>query len=363
MLAGPAREEAADGLVETDGHRARARAGGRGGLGLLRAAAAPLLASLGVPVPQAGESEDAGAATGRRGGSGGPTPVVAVPVVHGQANGRISAIGDGRALRSVAVTPLASGRIEDIVVRSGQRVAAGDLLAVLDSEAEEIEVARAELARRDAEATLERIERLRQTGSTTDVAAREAQLAVDRAALELRDAELALDRRRITAPIDGIVGIVPVDPGVQVSTSTEVVTIDDRSRILVEFRVPERWVGELAEGDPIEATALAQPGRPLDGEILALDNRIDQASRTLRIQAVIDNADDSLRAGMAFRIAMAFEGETYPAVDPLAIQWGSDGAFVWQVRDGEVARVPVRIVQRSAERVLVAAELAPATSS
>ena len=50
---------------------------------------------------------------------------------------------------------------------------------------------------------------------------------------------------------------------------------------------------------------------------------------------------------------MKFPGDTYPSVDPLAIQWGTDGAFVWAVRDGKAERVPVRIVQRNTESVLV----------
>ena len=50
---------------------------------------------------------------------------------------------------------------------------------------------------------------------------------------------------------------------------------------------------------------------------------------------------------------MKFPGDTYPAVNPLAIQWGSDGAFVWAVEDGKAKRVPVRIIQRNTETVLV----------
>jgi RND family efflux transporter MFP subunit len=320
-------------------------------------AAAPLLASIGLPVRETVPGETRAGGEARRGQ--GATAVVSSPVGTGEAWGRIAAIGDGRAVRTVAVTPLVSGRIEAVAVRSGQQVVAGDLLVVLDSDSEAIELDRAALGVEDAEATLERVERLQVSGAVTDVQLREAQLSLDRARLEQRDAELAVERRSVRAPISGVVGIVPVEPGVQVGTSTEVATIDDRSRILVDFRVPERWVGQLAAGDPLEATALALPGRALVGEILALDNRVEETTRTLRVQAVIENPDDALRAGMAFRIAMSFRGETYPAVDPLSVQWGSDGAYVWAVRDGKAAQVPVRIVQRSQDTVLVAATLVP----
>lgn len=318
--------------------------------------AAPLLTRLGLPAP-AGE----GASRGQGGGFGrdGPNAVHALPVMTDEADDRISAIGDGRAIRSVAVTPLVAGRIVAVPVVSGQRVEAGAPLALLDSAAEEIGVERARLAVEDAEATLARFEQLRETGATTDVQVREARLSADQARLELRDAELALERRQVEAPFAGVVGILPVEPGQQVTTSTEIATVDDRSRILVDFRVPERWVGEIEVGDPVAATALARPDLDLFGEVHAVDNRIDPTSRTLRVQAIINNPDDVLRAGMAFRIGLSFRGNSYPAVDPLAIQWSSDGAYVWVVLDGRAARVPVRIVQRWSDRVLVMGDLAP----
>ena len=60
------------------------------------------------------------------------------------------------------------------------------------------------------------------------------------------------------------------------------------------------------------------------------------------MQAVIANADDTLRAGMSFQVAMKFPGDTYPSVNPLAIQWGTDGAFVWadQGRQGQAHAGP-----------------------
>jgi hypothetical protein len=56
---------------------------------------------------------------------------------------------------------------------------------------------------------------------------------------------------------------------------------------------------------------------------------------------------------MAFEITMRFPGDTYPAVDPLAIQWGAEGAYVWAVKDGRAHRTDVRIIQRNTSSVLV----------
>ena len=288
--------------------------------------------------------------------------VVAAPIGTATINDRLSAIGTGRATSSVSVTPFASGRLTELLVDSGTHVEAGEPIARLDAEAEEIALDRARIALADAETRLERVSALRSSNTATVVQVNEVELAVSNARLAVRDAELTLDRRTVAAPISGIVGILPVSVGNTVTTQTEIATIDDRSSIVVEFWAPERFAGILVVGQPVSATSVARPNEIFDGVISAIDNRIDPQSRTLRVQARIDNENDLLRAGMSFQVSMSFPGDTYPAVDPLAIQWSTDGAFVWLVEDGRTRRAPVRIIQRNTDSVLVAGEFGQAAS-
>jgi hypothetical protein len=63
---------------------------------------------------------------------------------------------------------------------------------------------------------------------------------------------------------------------------------------------------------------------------------------------------------MSFEVSMAFPGDTYPAVDPLAIQWSSDGSYVWVLTpDSKVKRDKVAIIQRNTDGVLVKGDLKP----
>lgn len=320
--------------------------------------AAPFLARLGIPTRAAAPEETA--STGGFGrGPGGPTMVDGAPVGKGRANARVSAIGDGQALRSVAVKPLDAGRLVAIEVTAGDVVAPGDVVARLDSDLEEIALERAELVAADAETTYARVERLHRNGAATDVQEREARLGLERARLESRDAAVALERRTIRSPIAGVVGLLPLQVGAQVGTSDEIATIEDRSRVLVEFRVPERVVGLLDVGTPVTATPLARPDLVLDGRVTALDNRIDPTSRTLRAQASLPNADDRLRSGMAFSIDIRLEGDPFPEIDARAVQWDGAGAYVWIGREGRAVRVPIRVVQRSGEKALVAGAFLP----
>lgn len=304
----------------------------------------------------AANSEDSPGRPGR--GFGGlQTPIVTAPVTDATINDSLSAIGTGSALRTVAVRPYDSGRLLEIAVEAGGTVEAGDLIARMDSEAERIAVDRAELALDDAQARLKRIAALRSSNTVTAVQQTDAELAVRNAELELRDARLALERRRILAPIGGYVGILPVSEGDYVTSSDTVATIDDRSQILVDFWVPERYARALAVGMALSAQSIARPDETYTGTVRAIDNQVDPESRTLHIQGRIDNPGDVLRSGMAFRVSMSFPGETYPAVNPLAIQWGTEGAYVWAVRGGVAQRLPVRIIQRNSDSILVYGEL------
>ena len=327
----------------------------------------PVLDRIGLlgPLERAGlplaQEADPGSAGGRPGsfGGGGATRVIAAAAEEIAVRDRVSAIGTGAARRSVVLTPEVSGRIVGIDVEPGAFLEAGTVIARLDDQAESIARDRAQLMLDEAQDTAERLERLRTSGTATAVQIREAELAVRNAELSLREAEFNLDRRAIRAPIEGWIGLIDAEVGDQVGTSTQIARIDDRSVLLVDFRVPERLVGRIAPGDRLRVAPLARRDAPLEGQVRAIDSRVEESGRNLRIRAEIPNEDDTLRAGMAFAIEMEFEGAPHPAVDPLAIQWTNEGAFVWAVRDGRAARVDVRIVQRANGTVLVSGDLAP----
>jgi RND family efflux transporter MFP subunit len=298
----------------------------------------------------------------RQGGAGGGNSpqtimVVTAPVGTATINDRLQAIGTGRANATVTVTPYTSGRLTEFLVQSGALIEKGQVIAKLDSDTEEIALERAKIARDDAAAKVERFKALRASNTATAVQMTEAELALRNAELSIHDAQVAFDRRSIVAPISGIVGILPIEAGNYVTSQSAVATIDDRSSILVDFWVPERFAAAVKIGSELSARSLANSKETYTGIVSAVDNRIDQKSRTLWVQAKIANPADSLRAGMSFQVTMQFPGDTYPAVSPLAIQWGADGAFIWTVENGKAKRVPVRIVQRNTNDVLIDAPI------
>ncbi|MGU3401028.1 efflux RND transporter periplasmic adaptor subunit [Brucellaceae bacterium D45D] len=288
------------------------------------------------------------------GGKAQTAPLVVVePAGEETINNRLTAIGSARALSTVSVTPYTSGYMTKIFVKAGDKVKAGDAIAEMDLEAETIAVSKAQTALEDAEMKRDRITRLRATNTATQVQAVEAELGVANARLALQDAQLALSRRTIRAPISGIVGILPINEGNYVTAQTSVARIDDRSKMLIDIWVPERFAPKIAAGQPLTAQSTAFPGEIRTGTINAVDNMLDEASRTLHVRAEVENADDRLRAGMSFSVTVLFPGERYPSVDPLAIQWSADGSYIWRIENGIAKRITARIVQRNANSILV----------
>lgn len=291
---------------------------------------------------------------GRRGD--GPPLVVVVPVTEGIANARLDAIGTGEALNSVVVMPQGSGVVTKLEVKPGDAVKAGQLLGQLDNQSEL-------LARDKAAVTLKGSLETKKTydGSNASITRLQqftAGVTAEEAQLELNIAEADLKKRDIIAPADGVAGIVQISLGANVTPSTPIVVLDDRSSLLVDFYVPEHFVSFLKPGMPLEARTIAFPGEVFRGEIAALDNQMDSVSRTIRVRAKIGNGDDRLRGGMSFTVTLRFEGERYPAVDPLAVQWDAEGPYVWRLAEGDKAeKVRGAVVQRDADRVLFKADI------
>lgn len=290
------------------------------------------------------------------------TLVVTRKVGHATLNNRLKAIGSGMAIRTATITPTDSGSLSSVEVKAGDHVKAGQVIARLDPQAQKIAADKARLTLEDAKKKLARYRELRNSAAVTAVQISDQESEVSADTLALKQAEYELSKRTISAPIDGVIGIIDVNVGDYVTPQTQLTTIDDRSEILVDFQVPERFAGQIKHGSAVDATASAFPGRTFKGAVSAIDNRVDPDSRTLRVRAEIPNSDDLLRAGMSFLVTLHFPGDRYAAVDPLSVQWDSNGAYVWKVADGKAQRVKVQIVQRNPQSVLVDGGLASGDS-
>ncbi len=227
----------------------------------------------------------------------------------------------------------------------------------MDDAEERLAVDRARLALKDAQDQVERYEQLMSSQTISTVQLQNAMLATNQARLDLDKAGIELERRIVKAPFDGVLGIMDVEVGDYVTQSSRITGLDDRSSILVEFVVPERFANKVKRGDTVELRTEAMPGQVFSGELTALENRVNSDSRTLKVQATVANPDDLLRSGIAFDARVQLEGEEWPSIPPIALKWDRTGPHVWTAENGQAQRTDVMVIERSADRVLVEGDI------
>ncbi len=270
----------------------------------------------------------------------------------------IKSVGTARAQQSVTLYPESAGVVTFAKLAPDVPVAAGEVLLRLDDRDQRLAARQAEVELAEAKRTLDRYLSLNTTEanisqSTIDT----AQSSVDLAEIRLSQAKVELSRRAVTAPFSGRIGITDVEIGDRVDTSTVVTTLDDRSVLLVDFTVPESFIGKIVTGLNVDARQWESPDDNIRGKIVAVDSRVDSSTRAFRARAAIDNSSDSLRPGMAFEIGASISKGDYLSVPELAVQWGADGPYIWSAVGGRAQRKSVEIVRRVNGRMLIRGDL------
>ena len=291
---------------------------------------------------------------GARGGS--PT-VVTEPVKFQAVTDELHAVGSAAAVNAITLFPQVTGIVTEVAIRSGDRVTEGQTLFRLEDQTQSIAVERARIAARDAKAALARAEQLAESKNISTVALDQASSTAAQAGIDLQTAELELARRTIKAPFAGVVGIPAPTVGDMVTTQTALVSLDDVSAFTVSFDAPERLATMLKLGEAVAATSPGLAGVTMRGEVSAVDSRVDINTRTLRVEARLDEGIEGLKSGMSVIVGLSFPQGPQPSVPSLAIQWDRTGPFVWRITDDKAERTPVQILSRRSGVVFVAGDL------
>jgi membrane fusion protein (multidrug efflux system) len=284
----------------------------------------------------------------RAGGGGGPPAVVRTEVLKPTAwSDGLEAIATARAKDSVTITASVSEKIEKVHFDSGQEVHAGDRLVTLSGREQRATIAAAEADYRSAQTLFARQEELakKQLIAASTFDAQRAMRDAARARLEQMRAQLG--DRSIVAPFSGVLGLRQVSDGALVQPGTVITTLDNVDTIELDFSVPERQLGVLKVGMPVEATTPAFPNETFRGVVEALDPRLDPATRALGARATFANADHRLRPGMLLEARVQLATRTAVQVPELAVQQVGQQASVFRANeDGTVSEVPVTLGAR-----------------
>ncbi len=277
-----------------------------------------------------------------------PAPMVEVEETRiARIERSVSAVGTGRARRSVELRPVDAGRVTGIAFQPGDLVEEGAALVTLDSASELAALAEAEAGIEEARAAYERAEALQKQGRVTGQSYERARADLLRAEARLGRARAELEERVIRAPFAGLHGLTDLTEGALVGRDTAIATLEDLSVLRVEFRAPERFFADVAVGDAVRVETTIHPGETFDGRVVAIDRRVDETSRAFRVRAEIPNPDLKLPSGLFLRVTLVFDARDGVAAPEQAVTVEGDGAYVYVVdAEGTVARRPITVGQR-----------------
>ena len=278
----------------------------------------------------------------------------------GEVIATVQAVGTARANESVVITPEVQGVIKVIAFDEEQTVAQGAVLVELDPGrlAAEIDEMRAEseLARR----LYERADKLVESGNVPKSRIDELRAEVQASEARERADESALQDYVIRAPFSGRLGLRRVSLGALVSPGTEITTLDDTSRMKVDFEVPESALGSLRPGLAVTARSIAYPGRVFEGLVETIDSRVDPETRSVTVRTRVPNTDDVLKPGMFLSVTLVISRRDDAVLVPEeAIVSGASERFVYAVIDGMAVRTVVETGDSVAGRIEILSGLAP----
>lgn len=288
-----------------------------------------------------------------------PMPVETATVTSSTVVDQFEAVGTIEAIDAVTIVSEIDALAMDIPFHEGAHIRKGQLIAQLDDSQLKAELARAEALSEQQKVTYERVKSLSDRGAVAPQEHDNALANLKVAEANVAYAKARLEKTRICAPFDGVVGARNVSPGAFLRAGTSITNIAQLAELKVSFAAPERFYSLLKYKAVVEVSTTAYPGEKLKGTIEVIEPVVDAATRSARIIAHVDNPGLRFRPGMSANIAAVLSSRENALVVPdEAIFAEGDQMLVFVVKpDSTVTRTQVQIGSRQPESVEILAGL------
>ena len=320
---------------------------------LVAVAAAVLLFVDRAPIEKTGGTADKTASAPEKKQGPPPVPVTAAEVSVRDVPIYFEGLGTVQASNTVAIHSQVDGKLQSVNFVEGQRVKAGDVLAIVDPRPFQaaLDQAKAKKAQDEAQLVsdakdLARFQDLVKKGAGTQQAvdqqqakvdALKATIASDQAGVE--NAETQLSYATITAPISGRVGFRQVDAGniVHANDQTPITVLTDLTPTVVVLTLPQRDLASVQDAmvkGEVAVVAMDQDNvhELGKGKLLLIDNQIDQTTSTIRLKASFPNDDERLWPGEFIRARVLVETlKDAVTIPQAAVQRNAQGLLAWVI--------------------------------
>ncbi|MEK2610292.1 efflux RND transporter periplasmic adaptor subunit [Pseudomonas shirazensis] len=305
-------------------------------------------------------------------------PVRVIKVAQQDVPRFATAIGSVLSLHNVQIRPQVDGILTQVLVKEGQWVKQGDLLAVIDDRAirASIDQARAMLEQSQAQLQVAAVDLKRyrllssddgvskQTFDQQQALVKQLQATAKGNQAAIVNAQVQLSYTQIRSPVTGRVGIRNVDPGnlVRSSDTQSLFSVTQIDPIAVEFALPQQLLPTLQQLLKAPEPALVQAFMDADhqrtllgeGGLALIDNQISANTGTLRIKAEFDNKDGLLWPGQLVTVKLRTGLDRGAlVVPPPVVQRGIDGHYVYRLDGDKVTSVPVKVLFQDSDLTII----------
>jgi membrane fusion protein (multidrug efflux system) len=244
-------------------------------------------------------------------------------------------IGNLRAAKGVDISNELAGIVEDIKFNSGGDVKAGTLLVKLRAEDDIAKLHALEAAARIADITYRRDKKQLKAQAISQATLDNDSAALAGAKALVAEQKAIVDKKFIKAPFSGHLGIRNIDLGQYLNPGTSIVTLQELNPIYLDFYLPEQALSQIKVGQKLTVTNDTYPGRKFSGSLIAINPKVDEATRNVRVRAALKNADHALLPGMYATAAIGV-GEPHPYVTlpQTAVTYNPYGNSVYILKEG-----------------------------
>ncbi len=275
----------------------------------------------------------------------GPLEVRVAKPARGEIVRYVAVPGTLRANQQAVLCAKIAGYLTTIAVDKGDRVAAGQELARLEVPELQADIVKFRSDVKVAATELGRLQAAQKKAPDLILpsAVDEAQGRVDTAKASLERAETLLRYAKISAPFAGLITARAADAGAFIAAGGALVTLADFATIRAQVALPELESALAQTGQPVRVSVEALAGKVFEGRVSRLAYALDEATRTMLVEADLPNSDLALRPGMYATIRVGVERHNDALLIPVeALVMEKANAFAFAAADGKAKKLPLK---------------------
>jgi len=287
--------------------------------------------------------------------------VEVVAASQGPSERTITMLADVRANATAILYAKVSGYVKSVAVDRGDRVEAGQVVAVIESPEIDQQYAAAVTDLEHKRRNLARSQELLAKGNTTQVAMFQFETDARVAESNVKGLETMKGYQTIRAPFSGRVTARFVDPGALITnaqtnmvSALPIMTVSDDSRLRVFCYVQQQDVPFVNVGDVADVIDASNPDRNMKAKITRMTGELETRTRTMQIEINIDNTEGFLVAGSFANVTLHIPIKSYPQIPVSGLLVRGNDSFVAMVEDDTLRYRPIRVASTDGNTVTVA---------